>query len=90
MILQEHEIEAVVDSRFSTEWDLKWINVEGKCISLSWYILLMCIDDLEQYVYKGKKSHIEWRVKPIKDYFNLSGTARQLLEKLNELKKMYE
>lgn len=91
MPLSENEIEGLYDSRFYKEWHLKIINVEGKSISLSYYILTMCIEDLDLFVRQGKRPYRSWRIWPIYEYFNIKGhkreSAKKLLQKLNELKR---
>jgi hypothetical protein len=58
---------------------------------LGYYILQMSISELENYMKRGKMPYREWRMRYVKEYFNVRGNrAVDVHEKLINLKEIVD
>jgi hypothetical protein len=61
--------------------DLQSENNKKRNYNLGWYNLIVSIRDLSLYN-KGIKPHRNWKITPLKNYFNIKGNSEKMLEQL--------
>lgn len=66
----------------------KTINVNGVEIPVFYYNLVLSIRDLKLWI-AGIRPHRHWKLKDVKNYFQVTGNATSILEQLEELQLMY-
>jgi hypothetical protein len=64
----------------------KTITINGAECSLAYYKLFLTIRDLRIVTRTSLKPHKNWRLKDVKQYFGLKGSASTILERLEAFK----
>ena len=63
----------------------KTITIDGKELSLGYYRLFLTIRDLKLVTRTSLKPHRNWRLKDVKQYFGLKGSAKTILKELETI-----
>ena len=63
----------------------KTITIDGTELSLGYYRLFLTIRDLKLVTRTSLKPHRNWRLKDVKQYFGLNGSAKTILQKLETI-----
>jgi hypothetical protein len=73
------------ETQFEIDW-YKPLMINGMESNKGYYNLCLTIRDLTLYTKRGMKPHRHWRLKDIKQYFGLKGSAAAMLERLEAFK----
>jgi hypothetical protein len=65
------------------------IQINDKIASRGWYNLVLSIRDVRLWT-KGIAPHRHWRLKHVKQYFGIKGTAPKMLEQLEAMLEEYK
>lgn len=65
------------------------IQINNKLATRGWWNLVVSIRDLNLWI-KGIRPHRHWRLKHVKHYFNVKGSAEKILQQLEDLKAEYD
>lgn len=76
----------VMSSKFAQDL-LKPLNINGRTSSRGFYNMLLHIYGLKMQISIGLVPNRNWKLKHIKEYYNISGTKETLLAKLEFIKK---
>ena len=63
----------------------KTITIDGTELSLGYYRLFLTIRDLKLVTRTSLKPHRNWRLKDVKQYFGLKGSAKTILKELETI-----
>ena len=80
----------LLESRFWLEYHAQYVIDNGMRVSLSYYILKICIEDIDLYLRQNKKPYPEWRLQIVKEYFNFKRRSPELLELLRDIKSIID
>jgi len=72
-----------------TQFEIDWykpMNINGMESNKGYYNLILTIRDLGLYTEVGLKPHRHWRLKDVKKYFGITGSASSMLTRLQEFK----
>ena len=72
-----------------TQFELDWqkpMNINGMISNKGYYNLVLTIRDLGLYTKVGLKPHRHWRLKDVKQYFGITGSASSMLDRLQAFK----
>jgi len=72
-----------------TQFELDWykpMNINGMESNKGYYNLVLTIRDLGLYTKVGMKPHRHWRLKDVKQYFGITGSASSMLTVLEAFK----
>ena len=72
-----------------TQFEIDWykpLKINGMESNKGYYNLCLTIRDLGLYTKVGMKPHRHWRLKDVKQYFGLKGSAAAILERLEAFK----
>jgi len=71
-------------TQFELDWDKPMIinNMEA---NMGYYNLIVSIRDVSSWT-KGIRPHRNWRLKQVKDYFGLVGSADKILARLRDFR----
>ena len=72
-------------TQFELDWE-KPMNINGMISNKGYYNLVLTIRDLGLYTKVGLKPHRHWRLKDVKQYFGITGSASSMLDRLQAFK----
>ena len=72
-------------TQFEIDWE-KPLMINGMESNMGYYNLCLTIRDLQLVTRTTLKPHRNWRLKDIKQYFGLKGSAKTILDRLQAFK----
>ncbi len=72
-----------------TQFEIDWCKpliINGLESNKGYYNLCLTIRDLSVYTKRGLKPHRHWKLKNVKQYFGMKGTALSILQRLEAFK----
>lgn len=72
-----------------TQFEIDWykpMRINTMDSNKGYYNLVLTIRDLSLYTKIGMKPHRHWRLKDVKQYFGITGSASSMLTRLQEFK----
>jgi hypothetical protein len=74
----------MLNSQWAKDFD-KPMSINGMESNKATYNLFLCIGEVRLFS-KGLKPHRNWRLKDVKNYFNINGNTIKVLNQLEQIK----
>ena len=78
----------LIQSKFCTDLDIPF-NINGQEANRGTWNLICSIRDVSLFT-KGMIITKTWRLKDVKDYFNIKGDKHKVLEQLETIKRFFQ